>query len=115
MPIYEYRCASCGFEEEYLQKVGAALLTDCPECGKATFAKKLSAAGFQLKGSGWYATDFKNSGSKAKDTKSESKSETKTDTKTETKSDTKAETKSEKKTVDKPSTSSTSSSDSSSS
>ena len=115
MPIYEYRCSACGFEEEYLQKVGAALLTDCPECGKATFAKKLSAAGFQLKGSGWYATDFKNSGSKAKDTKSESKSETKTDTKTETKSDTKAETKSEKKTVDKPSTSSTSSSDSSSS
>ena len=115
MPIYEYRCASCGFEEEYLQKVGAALLTDCPECGKATFAKKLSAAGFQLKGSGWYATDFKNSGSKAKDTKSDSKSETKTDSKTETKSDTKAETKSEKKTLDKPSTSSTSSSDSSSS
>lgn len=115
MPIYEYRCASCGFEEEYLQKVGAALLTDCPECGKATFAKKLSAAGFQLKGSGWYATDFKNSGSKAKDAKSDSKSETKTDSKTETKSDTKAETKSETKTVDKPSTSSTSSSDSSSS
>ncbi len=123
MPIYEYRCASCGFEEEYLQKVGAALLTGCPECGKATFAKKLSAAGFQLKGSGWYATDFKNSGSKAKDTKSDSKSETKTDSKTETKSDsktetksdTKAETKSETKTVDKPSTKSTSSSDSSSS
>ena len=115
MPIYEYRCSACGFEEEYLQKVGAALLTDCPECGKATFAKKLSAAGFQLKGSGWYATDFKNSGSKAKDTKSDSKSETKTDTKTETKSDTKAETKSETKTVDKPSTKSTSSSDSSSS
>ena len=115
MPIYEYRCASCGFEEEYLQKVGAALLTDCPECGKATFAKKLSAAGFQLKGSGWYATDFKNSGSKAKDTKSDSKSETKTDTKTETKSDAKTETKSETKSVDKPSASSTSSSDSSSS
>ena len=115
MPIYEYRCASCGFEEEYLQKVGAALLTDCPECGKATFAKKLSAAGFQLKGSGWYATDFKNSGSKAKDTKSDSKSETKTDTKTEAKSDAKTETKSETKSVDKPSTSSTSSSDSSSS
>ena len=115
MPIYEYRCSACDFEEEYLQKVGAALLTDCPECGKATFAKKLSAAGFQLKGSGWYATDFKNSGSKAKDTKSDSKSDTKTDSKTETKSDTKAETKSETKTVDKPSTSSTSSSDSSSS
>lgn len=115
MPIYEYRCSSCGFEEEYLQKVGTALLTDCPECGKATFGKKLSAAGFQLKGSGWYATDFKNSGSKAKDTKSDSKSETKTDTKTETKSETKAETKSATKTADKPSTSSTSSSDSSSS
>ena len=115
MPIYEYRCASCGFEEEYLQKVGAALLTDCPECGKATFAKKVSAAGFQLKGSGWYATDFKNSGSKVKDTKSESKSETKTDTKTETKSDTKTETKSETKVADKPAPSATPSSGSSSS
>jgi putative FmdB family regulatory protein len=61
MPIYEYRCAACGFQKEYLQKMNAALLTDCPECGKATFNKMVTAAGFQLKGSGWYATDFKNS------------------------------------------------------
>jgi putative FmdB family regulatory protein len=115
MPIYEYRCSACEFEEEYLQKVGAALLTTCPECGKATFSKKLTAAGFQLKGSGWYATDFKNSGSKAKDTKSDSKSETKTDSTTETKSDTKTETKSETKVADKPAPSAPSSSDSPSS
>lgn len=108
MPIYEYRCSSCGFEEEYLQKVGAALLTDCPECGKATFAKKLTAAGFQLRGSGWYATDFKNSGSKAKDSKSDTKSETKSESSTETKTEAKSETKS----ADKPAASSTSSTDS---
>ena len=64
MPIYEYCCASCGFEDEYLQKVSDPLLTDCPECGRATFTKLVSAAGFQLKGNGWYATDFKNSGAK---------------------------------------------------
>ncbi len=115
MPIYEYRCASCGFEEEYLQKVGAALLTQCPECGEATFAKKLTAAGFQLKGSGWYATDFKNSGGKAKETKSENKSETKSETASETKSDTKTETKSETKAADKPAASTSSSTDSTSS
>ncbi len=108
MPIYEYRCSSCGFEEEYLQKVGAALLTDCPECGKATFAKKLTAAGFQLKGSGWYATDFKNSGGKAKDSKSDTKSETKSEGSAETKTETKSETKA----ADKPAASSTSSTDS---
>ena len=64
MPIYEYRCSSCGFQKEYLQKVADPVLSVCPECGKNTFSKMLSAAGFQLKGSGWYATDFKNSGSK---------------------------------------------------
>jgi putative FmdB family regulatory protein len=64
MPIYEYRCASCGFQNEYLQKVSDPVLSDCPKCGKATFRKLLTAAGFQLKGSGWYATDFKNSGAK---------------------------------------------------
>ena len=64
MPIYEYRCASCGFEKDFLQKVSDPILTDCPECGKATFEKQLTAAGFQLKGNGWYATDFKNSGAK---------------------------------------------------
>ena|SRR5690242_11998605 len=64
MPIYEYRCASCGFENEYLQKVSDPLLTQCPECGKPTFDKLISAAGFQLKGNGWYVTDFKGNGAK---------------------------------------------------
>jgi putative FmdB family regulatory protein len=64
MPIYEYRCSSCGFQKEYLQKVTDPVKSVCPECHKNTFSKMLSAAGFQLKGSGWYATDFKNSGAK---------------------------------------------------
>lgn len=71
MPIYEYRCQTCGFQKEYLQKLSDAPLTDCPDCGKATFNKLLSAAGFQLKGSGWYATDFKG-GAKKAETKSDS-------------------------------------------
>jgi putative FmdB family regulatory protein len=66
MPIYEYACDSCGFEAEFLQKVSDPLLTDCPECGKATFHKLISAAGFQLKGNGWYVTDFKNKDKGAK-------------------------------------------------
>ena len=64
MPIYEYRCASCGFENEFFRKVSDPLLTECPKCAKSTFQKLVSAAGFQLKGNGWYATDFKNSGAK---------------------------------------------------
>ena len=64
MPIYEYRCDTCGFQKEYLQRITEPLLTDCPECQKPTFTKLLSAAGFQLKGSGWYVTDFKNKGTK---------------------------------------------------
>lgn len=59
MPIYEYRCSSCGHEKEVLQKMSDVPLTECPACGKSTFRKLISAAGFQLKGSGWYATDFK--------------------------------------------------------
>jgi putative FmdB family regulatory protein len=66
MPIYEYRCKDCGFQNEYLQRMSDAPLTDCPECGKPSFSKMVSAAGFQLKGSGWYATDFKNAGAKPK-------------------------------------------------
>ena len=73
MPIYEYRCSSCGFQKEYLRKVSDPLLNVCPECGKETFGKMLTAAGFQLKGGGWYATDFKHSGSKPV-SKAESKS-----------------------------------------
>lgn len=66
MPIYEYRCSDCGFQKEYIQKMSDAPLTTCPECGKESFGKMLSAAGFQLKGSGWYATDFKGGASAAK-------------------------------------------------
>ena len=62
MPIYEYRCSACGFEKDALQKMADAPLVDCPNCGQAALVKLVSAAGFQLKGSGWYATDFKGSG-----------------------------------------------------
>jgi putative FmdB family regulatory protein len=59
MPIYAYKCESCGFSKDVLQKMSDAPLSDCPSCGGSTFKKQLTAAGFQLKGSGWYATDFK--------------------------------------------------------
>ncbi len=59
MPIYAYKCESCGFAKDVLQKMSDSLLTDCPTCGASAFKKQLTAAGFQLKGSGWYATDFK--------------------------------------------------------
>lgn len=61
MPIYAYKCESCGHAKDVLQKISDAPLTQCPACGAATFNKQLTAAGFQLKGSGWYATDFKGS------------------------------------------------------
>lgn len=79
MPIYEYRCSECGFQDEFLQKHSDPLMTVCPSCGKESLKKLLSAAGFQLKGSGWYATDFKNSGSKpaAKSTDAKTSSDTK--------------------------------------
>lgn len=60
MPIYEYQCLECGHQKDVLQKVSDEPLVDCPACGKARFAKKISAPGFQLKGTGWYETDFKN-------------------------------------------------------
>ena len=59
MPIYEYRCQSCGHELEKLQRLSDPVLTDCPECGKAKLRRLISAAGFRLKGAGWYETDFK--------------------------------------------------------
>ncbi len=59
MPIYAYRCDACGFAKDVLQKVSDAQLTECPSCGKSAFKKQLTAAGFQLKGSGWYVTDFR--------------------------------------------------------
>jgi len=62
MPIYAYRCAACGHSRDVLQKLSDAPLTVCPACGAEQFAKQITAAGFQLKGSGWYATDFRNNG-----------------------------------------------------
>ncbi|MBL0208976.1 MAG: zinc ribbon domain-containing protein [Propionivibrio sp.] len=59
MPIYSYRCVSCGFQKDHLQKLSDPVLTICPECGLASYAKQVTSAGFQLKGNGWYATDFK--------------------------------------------------------
>lgn len=59
MPIYAYKCASCGHARDVLQKISDTPLTDCPACGAAAFGKQVTAAGFQLKGSGWYATDFR--------------------------------------------------------
>lgn len=88
MPIYEYRCADCGFQKEYLQRMSDAPLTECPECGRKAFNKMVTAAGFQLKGGGWYVTDFKNGGGKPKPEKSgtddkpaESKADSKPDSK----------------------------------
>lgn len=75
MPIYAYKCESCGFAKDVLQKMSATPLTDCPQCGAASFKKQLTAAGFQLKGSGWYVTDFRGgdsaSAAKAKDSSAE--------------------------------------------
>lgn len=62
MPIYAYKCASCGFAKDVLQKLSDAPLTVCPSCGEAAFTKQLTAAGFQLKGTGWYVTDFRDGG-----------------------------------------------------
>ncbi|HJZ98134.1 MAG TPA: zinc ribbon domain-containing protein [Candidatus Solibacter sp.] len=113
MPIYEYRCTACGKELEALQKLSDAPLETCPACHADTLVKRVSAAGFQLKGSGWYATDFKGSGKPAAAKKdgpeqpAESKGDGKSETKTETASEAKSETKSEAK---RESTSATSSS-----
>ncbi len=103
MPIYEYRCLKCSHQDEHLQKISEPPLKVCPSCGKPTYKKMLSAAGFQLKGSGWYATDFRNKGSKPAE-----KAETKADAKTEAKPETKTpetktpETKTETKAAPKP-------------
>ncbi len=83
MPFYEYRCTACEHEFEALQKMSAEPLIDCPACKKDSLTKLISAAGFQLKGSGWYATDFKDKPKKA-DKKTEEK-KTETTKKTETK------------------------------
>jgi putative FmdB family regulatory protein len=59
MPIYAYRCDECGFAKDVLQKIADPVLTVCPSCGKSSFKKQVTAAGFQLKGTGWYVTDFR--------------------------------------------------------
>jgi putative FmdB family regulatory protein len=97
MPIYEYRCNACGHQEEHLQKVSEAPLSVCPACGKPEYRKQLSAAGFQLKGTGWYATDFKGGSKKPAEKKAETKGDTKSDTKSDSKTESKPETKSESK------------------
>jgi len=102
VPIYEYRCSSCGHQQDHLQKVSDPVLTTCPACGEETYSKQVTAAGFQLKGSGWYATDFKGASRKpaAKDgggAKTESKTDAKSDTKAETKSDAKSDAKTDSK------------------
>lgn len=63
MPIYAYRCTACGHEQDVLQKISDPTLTVCPACSQSTYAKQVTAAGFQLKGSGWYVTDFRNGSS----------------------------------------------------
>lgn len=83
MPIYEYFCNSCGHQLETLQKISEEPLVYCPECGQAELKRKVSAAGFRLKGSGWYETDFKNK-EKEKAKKPEKKDGESTDTKAET-------------------------------
>lgn len=89
MPIYAYRCESCGFEKDVLQKMSDAPLTQCPQCGKDAFRKQVTAAGFQLKGSGWYVTDFRggsNAGNNASNSTGAAKSDAKPEAKAETKS-----------------------------
>lgn len=96
MPIYEYRCTECGHEAEVLQKFSDPALTTCTACGRPSFVKLLSAAGFQLKGSGWYATDFKGPAKKTEagpESKPDAKSDTKSEANTDSKSDTKTESK----------------------
>ena len=66
MPIYAYRCSACGHAEDVMQKMSADPLTECPQCHAATFSKQLTAPGFQHKGNGWYASDFKGGNTTAK-------------------------------------------------
>jgi putative FmdB family regulatory protein len=89
MPIYAYKCTSCGQSKDVLQKISDAPLSVCPFCGEPTFTKQVTAAGFQLKGSGWYATDFRGSGTPASVPASGSAEGGSSDAKSDSKSDTK--------------------------
>ena len=101
MPIYEYRCTSCGHEKEVLQKLSDPPLTECPACGKSTLRKLVSAAGFHLKGSGWYATDFK-SVSKPKEGSQEAQNKSANKNKQKTKSKKQHAAKEDAKTTKEP-------------
>lgn len=93
MPIYEYQCGQCGHQLESFEKMNDAPLKECPACGKSTLEKLISAAGFQLKGTGWYATDFRNKGKPAEASSSKTSTEKDKGTPAETKSaDTKTST-----------------------
>ena len=74
MPIYEYACPECGAQNEHMQKLADAPIAACPACGSSKYFKKISAAGFALKGTGWYATDFKGGGSTPAESKKEAES-----------------------------------------
>ena len=87
MPIYAYRCSACGHAKDVLQKLSDPVLSTCPACGAESFSKQVTAAGFQLKGSGWYATDFKGGGKPAAGGGAAAATEAKPDTKTDTKTD----------------------------
>ena len=107
MPIYAYRCSACGHAKDVLQKLSDPLLSTCPACGAEAFSKQVTAAGFQLKGSGWYATDFKGSGAapaaksdgdgegadKSADAPATAAPDAKADGKSDSKSDAKPDTK----------------------
>ena len=113
MPIYAYKCAECSHELDVIRKVSDPPLTECPNCGKPALVKQITAAGFHLKGGGWYVTDFRDGGSgkkkdagkpdeKAKvDQAADSKTETKADTKTDGAADSKGAAKTEAKTESK--------------
>lgn len=105
MPIYEYRCNNCGFQKEYLQRMSDPQLTDCPECKQATLSKMVTAAGFQLKGGGWYVTDFKGGNSSAGGTKKTEEKQSDTSAKSETASSDSSTTASSKPAAAAPSTS----------
>ncbi len=112
MPIYAYKCSACQHSLEALQKVADAPLTQCPECGAPALVKQLTAAGFQLKGSGWYVTDFRDGGVKpeakgdagggAPDAKAPAGDEAKTQAKTEAKAESKTESSAQAKSQAKP-------------
>ena len=96
MPIYAYKCAACSHELDVIRKVSDPPFVECPNCGKPALVKQVTAAGFQLKGAGWYVTDFRDQGSGKKKDKAKPDERAKTDqaadSKTEAKSDTKTET-----------------------